>query len=521
MRRFVLPALLAAAACSHPGTAAPDAAPGGGPPADAAATADAAPADGGVDPAPWHAHADAALASLLVDYWTPGYLAASSGAATSVTGYWTFAQAYDAVLDGVARTGGARFAGWIEGLYLAQDARGWSSNYYDDENWMTLALLRAYDLGGDPKYLAKAQALYADIEAAWDTSCCGASPGGIWWDRAHTQKATASNAGPVIAGVRLAAHTGDMRYLAFAEQVYAYWRAHMVDPTTYAVTDHITTGGQLVKYRFTYNEGLMIGAAVELHGATHDAQYLADAHAIAGYMLAHETETTAAGSVLFDGTSAHCTGDCAQFKGIGYRYLGLLQAADPRDDVAAVLAASPQAIWDDARGAGDLFATDWAGPPVTPAPINAQSSAAMALNLYAASLGAAPSPDAHYQAEDGVDHAIGLERSHAGFDGWAYLAGWNHDGQWVDFHVSAATAGAYTLTLRYAAGAGDASRLIYVNGANAVPNLALPSTGSWDSWSTVTTTVTLPAGNSTISVIYNSSLGSHSYLNLDWIALAP
>ena len=519
MRRFVLPALLAAG-CAHPAGRAPDAAPMG--PAGDAAAIDAGSVDAGVDPAPWHARADAALASLLVDYWTPGYLAASSGAATPVTGYWTFAQAWDAVLDGVARTGGARFAGWIEGLYLAQDARGWSSNYYDDETWMTLALLRAYDLGGDPKYLAKAQALYADIEAAWDGSCCGATPGGIWWDRAHTQKATASNAGPVIAGVRLAKHTGDTRYLAFAEQVYTYWRAHMVDPTTYAVTDHVTTSGQLVKYRFTYNEGLVIGAAVELYGATSDPQYLADAHGVAGYMLAHETESTAAGRVLFDGTNAHCTGDCAQFKGIGYRYLAELQAADPRDDVAAVLAASPRAIWDDARGAGDLFATDWAGPPVAPAPIDAQSSAAMTLNLYAASLGDAPPPgDAHYQAEDGVDHAIGLERTHAGFAGWAYLAGWDHDGQWVDFHVSVPAAGSYTLTLRYAAGAGDASRLIYATGANAVPDLALPPTGSWDTWSTATTTLSLPSGASTISVIYNSSLGSHGYVNLDWIALAP
>jgi len=261
----------------------------------------------------------------------------------------------------------------------------------------------------------------------------------------------------------------------------------------------------------------MIGAAVELYGATHDTSYLDDAHHIAGYMLAAETRS----GVLFDGDNTHCTGDCAQFKGIGYRYLSELQAADPRDDVAAVLAASPQAIWTNARGTGDLFATDWAGPAMSPVPIDAQSSAAMTLGIYAHALGAAPPGDGNLQAEDGIVHAIGLERTHAGFGGWAYLAGWNRDGQWVDFHPTVAAAGTYQLTLRYAAGAGNASRLVFINGANAIANQPFPSTGSWNTWTTVTVPVTLPAGTSTISIIFNSGQGSANYLNLDWIAVAP
>ncbi len=516
--------LLAAAACGSPhgDPAVPDA------PADTSATtADAAP-DAGTDPqavARWHDRADAALEAMLVQAWLPAsaYLSADLPSSTTLTGHWTFAQAFDAVLDGAERTRGARFAGWIEGLYLAQDARGWSRDFYDDENWMTLALVRAYDLRGDTKYLDRAKALYADIEAAWDTSCCGAHPGGIWWDRPHTQKATASNAGPVIAGVRLAARTGDAHYLAFAEQVYAYWLANMVDPATHAVIDHITTAGALVRYRFTYNEGLVIGAAVELYGATHDAKYLADAHAVAGYMLAAETTATADGSVLFDGTNAHCGGDCQQFKGIGYRYLAALQALDPRPEYASVLAASANAAWDLARDASDRFAPDWAGPTVAATSIDAQSSAAMAIATYARSLGADPitaSPTT-YEAEDGVVHAIGLERSHAGFGGWAYLAGWQGDGEWVDFHVHVAAAGTYKVALHYAAAAGDASRLIYANGANAVADFALPSTGSWDVWATATAQVALPAGDSTISIIYNSSLGSTSYVNLDAITVSP
>jgi predicted alpha-1,6-mannanase (GH76 family) len=397
-----------------------------------------------------------------------------------------------------------------------QNAKGWSRDFYDDENWMTLALIRAYDLEHQQKYLDEAKTLYADIEAAWDTTCCGAHPGGIWWDRPHTQKATAANAGPVIAGVRLAARTGNAAYLTFAKQVYAYWLANMVDPTTYAVVDHILPSGSVVKYTFTYNEGLMIGAGVALYGATQDATYLADADHIAGYMLSAETRN----SVLYDGTNTGCGGDCQQFKGIGFRYLSALQAVSPHATYAAVLDASATAIWTDAHASTGVFATDWAGPTVTTTSIDADSSATMALNLYAEA-SAYTSTDTHHEAEDGVVHGIGLETIHAGFAGWGYLAGWNADGQWVDFAVTVPAAGSYHLNVRYAAGAGDAARLVYINGANVVAAQPLPSTGSWDTWATEAVQIQLPAGASTISLVYNSSLASKNFVNLDWIDVAP
>ena len=56
---------------------------------------------------------------------------------------------------------------------------------------------------GDPRYRDRAVQLFDDIMAAWDETCCGSRPGGLWWDKPHTQKATASNAGAVITAVRL------------------------------------------------------------------------------------------------------------------------------------------------------------------------------------------------------------------------------------------------------------------------------------------------------------------------------
>jgi predicted alpha-1,6-mannanase (GH76 family) len=454
----------------------------------------------------WGPRADDALEAMLLHYWT--------GTTLEGTAYWTFAQAWDAVLDGVERTG--RYRGWIETMYVSQNARGWSSDFYDDENWMALALIRAYELTGTAKYLDRAELLFADIDAAWDTTCCGSKPGGFWWDRDHTQKATASNAGPVITGVRLWKLTQDANYLDVAKRAYAFWRANMMDPTTYQVFDHIKPDGTITKYRFTYNEGLVIGAALALHAATGDMKYLDDARQVATWMIANETKD----DVLFDGTNAQCGGDCQQFKGIGFRYLRALQVTEPRPEVAQVLDASARAIWDQARTQNNLFAPDWNGPTVASPSIEADSSAVMALELHAiATAGAPVAPGARYEAEDGVLHSIDLEASHGPFDGWAYLAGWNGDGKWVDFHVH--TDGASAIKLRYAAGAGDASRLIYVDGSDAIANQLLPSTGSWDTWVTMTIPVSLAAGDHTISIIYNKGKGSSQYVNLDWIELQP
>jgi len=465
---------------------------------------DAAPADQ-VDV--WGPRADAALESMLLHYWSTTTLEG--------TAYWTFAQAWDAVLDGVERTG--RYRGWIETMYVSQNARGWSSDYYDDENWMALALIRAYDLTGTAKYLDRAEQLFADIEAAWDTTCCSATPGGFWWDRAHTQKATASNAGPVITAVRLWKRTQDAHYLVVAKRAYAYWRANMIDPTTFQVFDHVQPGGAITKYRFTYNEGLVIGAALALHDATGDAAYITDAHAVAAYMTANETHD----HVLFDGTNTQCGGDCQQVRGIGRRFLQGRQAMEPRPDVATVLDASATALWDRARTPATLFAPDWQGPLVAAPSIEAQSSAVMTLELHAKATFATPpiAPGVHYEAEEAVLHTIDLEASHGSFGGWGYLAGWSGDGTWVDFHVTTTSVSA--IRIRYAADDGDATRLVYIDGAEGVANPRFPAPGSGDTWQAVTIPVTLAPGEYTISVIYNKSKGSSHFLNLDWLELVP
>ncbi len=61
--------------------------------------------------------------------------------------------------------------------WVGTGVAGWLRSYYDDENWMGMALVRAYEATHDRRFLDKAVFLWKDITGAWDTSCCGNTPG--------------------------------------------------------------------------------------------------------------------------------------------------------------------------------------------------------------------------------------------------------------------------------------------------------------------------------------------------------
>jgi len=461
----------------------------------------------------YHQRADALLENYLLNYWDGNYI--------RNTGEWTYIHGMDAVIDGAERTNKQKYYGLIETFYDAQDRRhGWLNDYYDDENWFVLTLIHAYDVTGNSKYLNKAEEIYADIQnTAWDNGCCGEIKGGLWWNKAHTQKATAANAGAVISGLKLYKRTNKVAYRDFAKQVYDFWWANMVDKTTYQVADHINPDGTKVWWKFTYNEGLMIGASLEMYNTYQKTSYLSYARKIADFMINNETVPTAYGQVLSDGNAAQCSGDCWQFKGPAYRYLMQLYLEDKNKNVYyEVLKASVDALWNLARTANNSVAVDWAGPSASSA-INdrTQNAAAQSISLFAKQNGSYPeldTPPGQYEAENATIRGILLEANQPGYSGWGFLGGWQGSGKFVKFEVNNTTGGSKTITLKYAADAGDAYRNISVNGVPVI-NLKFSNTGGWNKYATTSFTYDFPVGTSTILVDFNSN-----YLNLDNITIS-
>jgi beta-glucosidase len=86
--------------------------------------------------------------------------------------------------------------------------------------------------------------------------------------------------------------------------------------------------------------------------------------------------------------------------------------------------------------------------------------------------------------------------------GGAYNLGWTNPGQWFKYTVQVATAGSYTVSFRVASPSGTADGLHIANaaGTNLTGAVAIPNTGGYQTWATVTANITLPAGAQTLTV---------------------
>jgi hypothetical protein len=80
--------------------------------------------------------------------------------------------------------------------------------------------------------------------------------------------------------------------------------------------------------------------------------------------------------------------------------------------------------------------------------------------------------------------------------------GWSASGQWFRYTVNVATAGTYTVSILVASptAVGDAFHLSNSSGTNLSGSVAVPATGGYQTWVTVTANVTLPAGKQTLTL---------------------
>jgi beta-glucosidase len=102
---------------------------------------------------------------------------------------------------------------------------------------------------------------------------------------------------------------------------------------------------------------------------------------------------------------------------------------------------------------------------------------------------------------DGVDledTADTVDNTGAG----AYDMGWTTPGQWFKYTVEAATAGVYTVSFRVSSpyGITDALHVDNSSGTNLSGSVAVPNTGGYETWATVTASITLTAGEQTLTV---------------------
>ncbi len=323
---------------------------------DGGAGTDAGAASGDLGPGgDFRAYADAVAAGLQRFYDPATGL-------FPTTGWWNSANAITALADYSLRTGSQSYVADFGNTFDKNRSNNFLNDYYDDEGWWALAWIKVFDLTHDARYLDMAKTIFADMTGAWDAKCGG----GIWWSKARGYKNAIANELFLEVAVRLHQRSpGDGAaagsFLDWAKREWAWFDASGMINAAGLVNDGLDAScknnGQAT---WSYNQGVVTGALVELAAVTGDHALLDRAAGIAHAAMKALADE---GGVLGEPCGASCGGpDVPQFKGVLMRHLASLHTATGAADVRAFLATNADWIWNAARGAGDAIGVQWAGP---------------------------------------------------------------------------------------------------------------------------------------------------------------
>ncbi|MCL2099749.1 MAG: AGE family epimerase/isomerase [Oscillospiraceae bacterium] len=232
--------------------------------------------------------------------------------------YWWMAHAIDTLTDAYFRTGDTKYKEYADKTLAAVIKRNKGkiiNDYYDDMQWMALALLRLFDYTREQKYMIYTEDLWSDIIKGWNSHMGG----GIAWRKQQPDyKNTPANAPAAILAARLYNTLGDNIYLEWAKKLFDFVDDNLTDKRTGQIWDGINRmgGGAVDKqWVFTYCHGVYAGAAAELYKITGEQEYLNKAALTAGFAL--ERFISGKSGVFAD----EGEGDGGMFKGILFRYL--------------------------------------------------------------------------------------------------------------------------------------------------------------------------------------------------------
>jgi len=130
---------------------------------------------------------------------------------------------------------------------------------------------------------------------------------------------------------------------------------------------------------------------------------------------------------------------------------------------------------------------------------------------------------------DNGGEGVGYHDTSAGNNGSAYRAtdvdiesasegsydiGWTAAGEWLNYTVNVASAGAYTAQLRVASASGGQLHIGFNGPSSVWTSVTVPSTGGWQSWATVSVPVNLGAGAQKMTVLFDNGGVNFNYVNV-------
>lgn len=184
--------------------------------------------------------------------------------------YWQTAHAMETLMDAYERTGDDFYADRVRTVLarIKQSTGGkYINQYYDDMAWMGMACLRAYDLFGEDEYMIAATTLWEDVQGGWL-----GSDSGMLWNKIEADKDirnACTHWTVACFAAQMYRKTGNGKDLTFALDVYKWANGNLYDSSTGGTFSSVDN-----RTFMTYNQGVLIGASLELYDITERKSYM-------------------------------------------------------------------------------------------------------------------------------------------------------------------------------------------------------------------------------------------------------
>lgn len=335
----------------------------------------------------WHSRAEQAQESLYINFWNADIGVMNQALPESNPNndhpiYWWHAHVMDVLADGYSRTKSDKYLHKLDEMFDGvKHFNGDTLHHYmyDDMEWMALALLRVWDLTGIEKYKLAVLDLWEDIKTAWNDNMGG----GMAWNKERLYyKNTPANAPASILACRLYQRFHDAENFEWAKRIYEWNKANLVDPESGFVWDGLNReeNGKIDKdWKYTYCQGVFIGAAVELYRCTQEQLYIESAKRTA--MAAIDELTDHNTGMLKD----EGNGDCGLFKGIFVRYINeLIKLCPDFSPIVELIEINARTLWEEGRDPlKGIFSQSWSSRPEQMIDLSTHLSGVMLVEMMA------------------------------------------------------------------------------------------------------------------------------------------
>ncbi|WP_058186547.1 glycoside hydrolase family 76 protein [Terracidiphilus gabretensis] len=289
----------------------------------------------------------------------------------NTTGWWNSANALDAVIDYMERTGSRAYMSDVSNTFTKAvneapppTPGNFIDTAYDDTQWWALTWVNAYKLTRNPAYLQMAEKIHSYVTQAWTPSQCG---GGLIWQTTNAYQNSVTNELFLELSARLYLETHQVSYLQWAQKELAWFNASGLINSSNLINDGLTTSCQNNgQTTWTYNQGVILGGLTALYQATNDQTYLTEARRIANAAI---STLVSSNGILTEPCGSPCPSqnpDQTQFKGIFVRNLDALYQVTGDQTYLEFIDRNASSIWENDRNIYDQIGFDWAGPITAP-----------------------------------------------------------------------------------------------------------------------------------------------------------